>query len=679
MKNLTLLLLFLCTTSLQAQMKIGRNPTNIGATSNLEVEAVGSQKVIINRNDGRTYIENKPSATTSDSIVMRAIDGEIRQMSFSRFSKLIIDNTDSDGDGIINSLDTDDDNDGVADTLDRCILQYGCASTPANGSTHGCPVNCSSSSGNTTSGTLGTLDCNNPIHSGFLTSGVSAVSVSTTINYTNGNGGTYNMQTIASTGVTGLTATLLSGTLANGNGSLNLMINGTPSSSGTASFILSIGGQSCLITRIVNGQTPSNAIGSGSLSGKTCFDIATGNNNTGSCGPLTTRNSNKSDFTLPSTYQQTYTFTPSGTVSNVRFLFVNTNGAVISSISGGNAGNSITGPVNATVIYNTSLNALATGRTNNNPLTADIYVVYNNSANNSGSDQQIKVTATIKDCSCCGAMVGPTVWKEFLCHNLGADESLDPHDLSQPNAWGLNGAYIGYGRRGPSPTNNPLGVVGLTGDSRLDWKLYPTVGSIGFAAAPTGPLAAQANFSVITNWPGTGGIPSGGGWNFDPSQSTNQFGGLSTATNDLKAPNDPCPGGYRLPTHSEWTGVITYNTISRTGTTWSNSTISYNSGIHFGPNSSSRTLTLPACGYRQTPIGSSGSNPLWRGTYGSYWAKDFAGGTLGTASFGKILFFTSNGIETVPPSSGSSIIPDNTTIYRPQNIETGNSVRCIKE
>jgi uncharacterized protein (TIGR02145 family) len=69
--------------------------------------------------------------------------------------------------------------------------------------------------------------------------------------YTGGNGGTHNGQTVASTGVTGLTATLAAGTFANGAGSLTYTISGTPSASGTASFALNIGGQSCTLTRIV--------------------------------------------------------------------------------------------------------------------------------------------------------------------------------------------------------------------------------------------------------------------------------------------------------------------------------------------------------------------------------------------------------------------------------------------
>jgi uncharacterized protein (TIGR02145 family) len=86
--------------------------------------------------------------------------------------------------------------------------------------------------------------------------------VSTAISYTGGNGGTYTALTITSTGVTGLTASLTAGTLATGNGTLNFTITGTPASSGTASFALSIGGQSCALSLIVFPQQPAYPSGS---------------------------------------------------------------------------------------------------------------------------------------------------------------------------------------------------------------------------------------------------------------------------------------------------------------------------------------------------------------------------------------------------------------------------------
>lgn len=95
------------------------------------------------------------------------------------------------------------------------------------------------------------LNCGSATNAGTLTSGSAASGVSTSVPYTGGNGGSYSAQAISSTGVTGLTASLSSGNLANGSGSVSLNITGTPSASGTASFSLTLGGQTCTFTRSV--------------------------------------------------------------------------------------------------------------------------------------------------------------------------------------------------------------------------------------------------------------------------------------------------------------------------------------------------------------------------------------------------------------------------------------------
>jgi trimeric autotransporter adhesin len=79
-----------------------------------------------------------------------------------------------------------------------------------------------------------------------------------TMAYTGGNGAKYEVSTATSTGVEGLTATVAAGTLANGAGNLTYNITGTPASAGTATFTLSIGGQSCTVTITVAQGAPIN-------------------------------------------------------------------------------------------------------------------------------------------------------------------------------------------------------------------------------------------------------------------------------------------------------------------------------------------------------------------------------------------------------------------------------------
>ncbi len=189
-------------------------------------------------------------------------------------------------------------------------------------------------------------------------------------------------------------------------------------------------------------------------------------------------------------------------------------------------------------------------------------------------DKFLKLTAKVKDCACCGAYVSATEWKEFMCHNLGADQGLDPHDMSQPNAWGLNGAYIQWGK------NHDMWAT--TND-----------GPGGFAAAPT---ASNPNGGTIPSW--------------------NQATLPQSAWDDLA--NQPCPAGYRVPTKAEWGGVLANNAISRSGS-WSSNVTNYGSAIHFGPSAGVKLLTLPASGFRTSTNGALNR----RGRTGRYWSATF--------------------------------------------------------
>jgi len=108
--------------------------------------------------------------------------------------------------------------------------------------------------------TVSSLDCEGVVltglPSGTLSAGVAASGVNSIISYTGGNGGSHIGQTVNSTSVTGLTATLQPGSFANGNGTLTYSITGTPDNGGNANFAINIGGQSCTIEIPVAEQFP---------------------------------------------------------------------------------------------------------------------------------------------------------------------------------------------------------------------------------------------------------------------------------------------------------------------------------------------------------------------------------------------------------------------------------------
>lgn len=97
------------------------------------------------------------------------------------------------------------------------------------------------------------LNCDSSKNVGTLIAGVLSGGVNSTLTYLKGNGMSYEAQSIPSTGVLGLTATLESGTLSLDSGSVTFGINGIPLTPGIASFSVRLGrGKSCLLKIPVN-------------------------------------------------------------------------------------------------------------------------------------------------------------------------------------------------------------------------------------------------------------------------------------------------------------------------------------------------------------------------------------------------------------------------------------------
>lgn len=119
-----------------------------------------------------------------------------------------------------------------------------------------------------------------------------------------------------------------------------------------------------------------------------------------------------------------------------------------------------------------------------------------------------------------------------------------------------------------------------------------------------------------------------------------------------KTTNDSCPVGYKVPTKTQWDGVVSNNTISRTGT-WTKSNTNYGTAIHFGPNSTTKTLTLPAAGYEGYDDGTLSN----RGSDGFYWSS-----TQNTTPAAFYLTFNSSNAGTSNNSRNN-----------------GCSIRCISE
>ena len=100
-------------------------------------------------------------------------------------------------------------------------------------------------------GKIASLNCAGVSVNGSLNNGGIASNVSFVITYSGGNGGPYDAQSISSTSVVGLTANLQTSYFATGNGSLTFTVSGMPTSEGNALFSLTIAGQVCSVSMVV--------------------------------------------------------------------------------------------------------------------------------------------------------------------------------------------------------------------------------------------------------------------------------------------------------------------------------------------------------------------------------------------------------------------------------------------
>ncbi len=199
---------------------------------------------------------------------------------------------------------------------------------------------------------------------------------------------------------------------------------------------------------------------------------------------------------------------------------------------------------------------------------ADVNLLgYTKSVNLSGfkipSSTNANLVVNMKTCS---AYIAPSVLKEFMCHNLGADTSADPFVPSSAihgakYQWGAGaeeyGRYISQSTDQFNPGFRPDGYITTSDkadDSWLDTK---------------------------------------------------------------KTSNDPCPSGFRVPTILDWEGVSSNNPNKERVGTWENGVNNYGAAIYYGTAKSPRTLMIPIAGYR----GGLDGVLMYRGARAKYWTS----------------------------------------------------------
>jgi hypothetical protein len=396
-------------------------------------------------------------------------------------------------------------------------------------------------------GSITALNCGSASNNGTLTTGTAASGVSSSVPYTGGNGGTYSAQSVSSTGVTGLTATIPAGTFASGSGSITYTITGTPASSGTASFAVSIGGQSCTLSRTVALPVGSiTALNCGSASNNGTLTTGTAASGVSSSIPYTGGNGGTySAQSVSSTGVTGLTATiPAGT-------FASGSGSITYTITG-------TPASSGTASFALSIG----GQICSLPLTVygiqPVYPV--------GSVFCNGVPTIVND------VTNPTTGRIWMDRNLGASQAAT--SSTDANAYG---DLYQWGRRSDGHQCRNSATT-----STLSSSDQPAHGSFILAPNPPFDWRSPLNDNL---WQGVNGV------------------------------NNPCPNGYRLPTFAE---------LDAERVNWSSNT---SAGAFASP------LKLPVAGSR---LGSNGSLHNV-GSGGYYWSST----VTGTDAY-RLFFYSSN-------------------------------------
>ena len=246
-----------------------------------------------------------------------------------------------------------------------------------------------------------------------------------------------------------------------------------------------------------------NPAGFGTFTGKTCFDVVE-TNNSGDCGTLTGRSSQKADFSKQAISKQTYTFTTSGTVSKIRFYAVDKTGLVIDYIVPGNStwetGTNLSGSYTVTVYYKTNLNTNAAGKDRANALTTMLYVVYNDKAAGNGSDKKLELKVSVQDCSCCPGYLA--TGKEYVQKTAGdLSVSSGANFTTVATYFTATGKDICFfktddlsGATSVSTARTTCSSASFTSDSgikAMGWRL-PNLAELGSINSVAGSLSTQA-------------------------------------------------------------------------------------------------------------------------------------------------------------------------------------------
>jgi uncharacterized protein (TIGR02145 family) len=167
----------------------------------------------------------------------------------------------------------------------------------------------------------------------------------------------------------------------------------------------------------------------------------------------------------------------------------------------------------------------------------------------------------------CGAYTTTGTFLLFQCYNLGATITGDPMTYQ---AGAINGDLYQWGRKTDGHEKRSSAAIATQATNN----------------AATLPIGVSSKFiKTFTDW-------------ITPSTDT-LWGDGTTGVNPVKAANDPCPSGFKVPSVSQWGSIFRGNIVggipsAAIANIWSWTGAGYTVGT---------SLYLPAAGYRDTGDG----------------------------------------------------------------------------
>ncbi len=316
-----------------------------------------------------------------------------------------------------------------------------------------------------------------------------------------------------------------------------------------------------------------------SISGNFCYDVFKSDGGT-DCGNLSERSNS-----FASGYEFTYTLSTNKTISDLTFVVEDNNATKITT---GIVTNQTAKTGKLTFV--TNIKSLFTS---GEKKTITVHALF---VDQYDQKKKLSMIVNVQDCWCCGAktLKADNVtygWLNFMCYNLGAEDS--GKDAFAYASGAINGDLYQWGR--------PKDGHQLRNSS---------------VTATLAPIDIPNHNQFIKTTASPYDWRSGGG--------QNSRWGDGTANQDMKkAANDPCPTGWKVPSQKQWAlllkeGTTVINNVSdlANGVNIANKWVWTGNGYKVGG-----ALYLPAAGIRNN----GGSAPTYVGSDGYYWSSTVNG------------------------------------------------------